>query len=370
MPRRARNTGRKPPFRLRREARTCDFGWLESLTEDDAYELFKQARWCMNDGQPYCPVCGSLRCKPIATRPRWWVCSERRCRKHFSVTSGTIFHSRKLPFLKMVKMLFHFAGAPKGIPALQMSFIIDCQYKTAYVNLQKLRQAMSQAREGIHLSDDIEIDAAWFGGKVKQANMKKDRVDRRKLKRGKESKERCILVLRERRKSGRTVAFAADSENQAVATAAARTLIDYRYPAVFYTDGHQAYDDLEAFGELRSGDHSLGFSINGISSNLAESFFSRARRGEYGSYHHMGPVWLDLYAGEMAWRENNRRVGNKQVMEKLLRFALSHPVSRLLKGYWQHWQVPDDELERRELRWQRVFRRVWERRLPGNIQFA
>jgi hypothetical protein len=352
MPRRRRHTGEKPPFRLSREARDADFAWLNALTEKDAVGIFRRLRWHETDGEPYCPECGSFRCRELSTRPGWWQCGEKGCRKQFSVTSGTVFHSRKLPFLKLVKLVFLFAASVKGMPALQLSFHLDCQYKSAYVNVQKLRQAMSSDRDATWLDGAIEVDGAYFGGKIRPANMKVDRVDRRKEKR-KEDRERVVMVFRQEK--GPTVAFAAQSEAGAVAVAAARALVRPGAAPVFRADGHAAYEDLEAFGELRVTDHSKGFVVDGISTNLAESFFARCRRGEVGSYHHMAPTWLDLYAGEMAWRENCRRVPVRKAMEKALKTALRHPVSRLLKGYWQHWELPDEFLERPELRWARVF---------------
>jgi hypothetical protein len=362
MPRRARHTGKMPPYRLRREARTCDFDWLASLTEDDAYKIFADIRWRANDGKPYCPACGSARCYGIRTRRGVWSCAARKCRKQFSVTSGTIFHSRKLPFLKLVKLLFHFISGPKGFPALQMSFLVDCQYKSAYVNQQKLRQAMGSERNELWLSGKVEVDGAYFGGKVKPANMKKERVDRRKLKKLETSKERCVIVFRmrdDKKRLGKAIAFATEGETQPVLAAAARALLKPGVEPIFFSDGHKAYEDLEAFGPLFAGDHSKGYSIKGVNTNQAENFFSRARRAEYGSYHHMGATWLDLYAGEISWRENNRRVGNREAMFKALTQALDHPVSRILKGYWQHWLLPDDELERKEVRWRRIFGPMW-----------
>ena len=43
--------------------------------------------------------------------------------------------------------------------------------------------------------------------------------------------------------------------------------------------------------------------------NQAESFFSRLRRAEIGQHHRIG-IHLHQYAGEMAWREANRRKPN------------------------------------------------------------
>lgn len=42
-----------------------------------------------------------------------------------------------------------------------------------------------------------------------------------------------------------------------------------------------------------------------------------------------------LYAGEMAWREDNRRVANGAQFAMLASAALASGVSRQWKGYWQ-----------------------------------
>ena len=43
---------------------------------------------------------------------------------------------------------------------------------------------------------------------------------------------------------------------------------------------------------------------------MAESFFSRLRRAEIGTHHHIAGPYLASYAAEMDWREDNRRVAN------------------------------------------------------------
>jgi len=43
---------------------------------------------------------------------------------------------------------------------------------------------------------------------------------------------------------------------------------------------------------------------------MAESFFSRLRRAEIGTHHHIDGRYLSAYAMEMAWREDNRRISN------------------------------------------------------------
>src|SRR5437667_4109499 len=43
---------------------------------------------------------------------------------------------------------------------------------------------------------------------------------------------------------------------------------------------------------------------------MAESFFARLRRSEIGIGHRFAGPYLNAYADEMAWREDNRRVSN------------------------------------------------------------
>ena len=348
--------GQKPPetsFRLTKEARNKCVKWLDSLTEQTAYDWFKERRFRDNGGAPFCPRCESTRVYDLASRPKWWKCARKGCHHQFSVTSGTILHSRKLSFVSLVKIIFCFADCAKGRSACEMHLVRNHGYQTMWVNLMKIRESMSSTREDVWLREIIEIDAAYFGGKIRPANRKsqRDQQDRRKaeFQKGK----RAIMVVRQRQ--GKTVMFAADDESPAVARAIARQLVDHTgHGALLITDQATAYNDLEAFAPHMTVDHSKGFMSDGISTNQAESAFSRARRSEIGIYHHWSPTWLDFYAGEMSWRENQRKVSTHDKAQEMLDGMLSHPVSRNLKGYWQHYQLPFNQRERGEQRWSRV----------------
>ena len=64
------------------------------MTDDEARDTFKRIRWESTAGEPYCPHCGCLTVYTLAETPPRWKCSG--CRRKFSLTSGTLFHSRKL----------------------------------------------------------------------------------------------------------------------------------------------------------------------------------------------------------------------------------------------------------------------------------
>ena len=64
---------------------------------------------------------------------------------------------------------------------MQLSRDLDVQYKTAFVLAHKLREALAAETAELRLSNTVEVDGAYFGGPVRQANLKADRVDRRLL---------------------------------------------------------------------------------------------------------------------------------------------------------------------------------------------
>ena len=47
--------------------------------------------------------------------------------------------------------------------------------------MHKLREAMAKETAETRLQGEVEIDGAYFGGHVRPANMRTDRVDRRLL---------------------------------------------------------------------------------------------------------------------------------------------------------------------------------------------
>src|SRR6202030_1640439 len=70
------------------------------------------------------------------------------------------------------------------------------------------------------------------------------------------------------------------------------------------------WDALHARYLTRRINHQESYSDGEACTNQAESFFSRLRRAEIGTHHHISGRYLHAYASEMAWREDSRRVSN------------------------------------------------------------
>jgi transposase-like protein len=311
-------------FLLSAQARTLSLAKVMRLSDDEAFETFKAVRWSSTNGAPVCPKCGGLVVYTYAAR-RIFKC--KACGHQFSVTSGTIFASRKMPIRDLLAAIAIFVNGAKGHSALQLSRDLDCQYKTAFVLAHKLREAMG-SRALPTVSGTVEIDGAYFGGYVKPENRKEDRKDRR-LAQNRTGKRRVVVVMRER--GGSTLPFVVESEAAALPTIIQRV----QAGSTIHVDEASSWDALHARFDARRINHSVAFSVDGACTNQAESYFSRLRRAEIGTHHHVSGRYLGSYALEMAWREDHRRVDNGRQYTLVAQAALQHPVSRIWKGYWQ-----------------------------------
>ena len=128
-------------FLLSAAARTLSLKTIFSEGEDAAYRRFRRLRWPDTDGAPVCPACGCLDIYDLTTRRRFKCAA---CHHQFSVTSGTIFASRKLSFVDLLGAICLFVNASKGLSAVQFSRDLDVQYKTAFVLMHKLREAVER----------------------------------------------------------------------------------------------------------------------------------------------------------------------------------------------------------------------------------
>ena len=312
-------------FLLSAQARTISLKAVFTMGEDKAYETFRQMRWPETNGEAVCPRCGCVEAYEISTRRRFKCVG---CHHQFSVTSGTIFASRKLSFTDLLAAIIIFVNGAKGVSALQVSRDLDVQYKTAFVLSHKLREAMAREDIGRQLDGEVEIDGAYFGGYVKPENRKEDRKDRR-LKVNTSGKRQCVVIMRERK--GRSLPFIVRNEGDAVPFVRDHvgTL------ATIYADEGTGWDALHAGWDTRRVNHSIAFKDEGVCTNQAESYFSRLRRMEVGTHHHIAGPYLAAYAREASWREDNRRVPNGTQAAMVADAAMASGVSRAWKGYWQ-----------------------------------
>lgn len=316
-------------FLLSSAARSLSLRAVARMSDEEARQAFAAVRWSDNEGKPYCPSCGCADVLAYACRP---IFKCKGCGKQFSFTSGTIFANRKLALRDILLAIAIFVNGAKGHSALQLSRDLDVQYKTAFVLAHKIREALAATDKGATVSGEVEIDGMYTGGYVKPANWKEHRRDRR-LAVNQNGKRRVVIVARER--NGKTITFVAKTEDASVPTLRERI----EPGSTVYADEASHWDQLHARYLTKRINHSQAYSDGEGCTNQAESFFSRLRRAEIGTHHHISGPYLAAYAAEMDWREDNRRISNGEQYLVAVNAVARHAVSQQWKGYWQRGQA-------------------------------
>ena len=321
-------------FLLSAAARTLPLASVVRMSDEEVERVFIRLRWADNGGNAYCPHCG---CTTVymARRPNGsarWRC--KACRKDFTITSGTLFASHKMPLRAYLMAIAIFANEVKGKSMLALSRDLGTQYKTAFVLAHKMREAMASEVSKFEIGGDgksAEIDGGYFGGYVKPANKRENRRDRR-LRENRSGKRKVVVVIRER--GGETLPGVFRSEAEALNFIRANVLPK----TTLYADEAASWDDLHAKFELHRINHQEAYSLGGeeaIHTNGAESFFCRMRRGEIGHHHHVAGPYLIRFAEEAAWRETYKRVANGTQVDRIVALAMHHKPSVDFCGYWQ-----------------------------------
>jgi transposase-like protein len=321
-------------FLLSSAAKTLTLGSVVRMSDSEVERTFIRLRWHDSDGKPRCPKCtsetvwegrrdGNLR----------WQC--KACHREFTLTSGTLFASRKMPLRGYLMAIAIFINEVKGKSMLALSRDLGTSYKAAFVLAHKIREALaSEVRAGEPLGGDgkrAEVDGGYFGGYVKPANRRENRRDRR-LAVNQSGKRRVVVIIRERGPEGKALPGVFRNEADAVEFIRKNLAPQTR----LYADEAASWNDLHSKYELERINHQDAYSLpGGVYTNNAESFFSRMRRAEIGHHHHVAGPYLIRFAQEAAWRENNRRVSNGKQVDQVVTLAMRHKPSVDFAGYWQ-----------------------------------
>ena len=318
-------------FLLSRPAKTLSLASVFRMSDAEAEAMFCRVRWPETEGAPVCPSCGGLNAY-VCRRPNGLLRFRcRACVKDFSVTSGTIFAQHKLPLRGYLAAIAIFCNEVKGKSALALSRDLGVSYKAAFVLLHKLREAMAEEMKGRIVGGEgkvAEVDGGYFGGYIKPANHKENRIDRRFAK-NQNGKRKVVVIIRER--GGASLPAVFRTEGAALSFIKARVAKG----TVVNADEATSWEGLHSSFEMKRIDHSKAYSMDGACTNWAEEYFSRLRRAESGHHHHIAGAYLLRYAQEASWREDNRRMSNGDQVHAVAGLAMHKKTSVDFVGYWQ-----------------------------------
>lgn len=347
----------KRPFCQTKAYRNLTEENITGLTEEQAREQFTLFRWGSTTVMP-CPACGVIDQHYVRKTRRQWRC--KHCFTDFSVTTGTPFLDRKLPFKKILWLIYDFTSSPKGCAADEYHAKRGVTLRTAFLNYHKVREALFEMRDLTPLSGLIQVDGGHFCGKPRRPRQRQQitsAIVNNKLRNRKASmipggqtptiepwnleklkNRRIAVVLRQVGKKGegasRTIVAVAMNENADSVIPLIKKYVQPR--AQVWTDDGHGYMKLSVWYNHETVRHSKEYSTdNGVNNNQAESYFSRLRRAEYGIYHGMRHQYFAFYANEYVWRADmkGRSLSEKytDTMEKIFKCG----PSKAWRGYAQ-----------------------------------
>jgi transposase-like protein len=110
---------------------------VTAMTDQEALDRFQKIRWPETDGQPACVRCGTTEVYKLGTR-NTYKC--KKCRKHFSMTTGTLFESRKMPIRAYLMAVALFLNGDAKGNASRLARTMGIQYRTAYNLADRIRE--------------------------------------------------------------------------------------------------------------------------------------------------------------------------------------------------------------------------------------
>jgi transposase-like protein len=231
----------------------------------------------------------------------------KSCKRQFTATVGTIFEDSHIPLNKWLAAIYLMCASKKGVSAHQIHRMLAVTYKTAWYMCHRVRAAMKD-RVGL-LSGTIEADETYVGGRprghMKHRSAKYNMSER--IQQAK-AKKTAVFGILERGGRVRTVTMPNANKRQMQDAFMANVSLQ---DSVLVTDESNLYDDIRRLLPHRTVRHADEYVTgDGIHTQGIENFWSILKRQLYGTHHHVQPGFLSMYADEVAFKHNTRKIND------------------------------------------------------------
>lgn len=265
-------------------------------TEESCREYLIQQRW---NGKPVCPHCGVDKKPYVIEGGKRFKCSDKDCRKKFSVTVGTFFENSNIDLRTWFAAMYLITAHKKGISSCQLARDLRVHQKTAWFILHRIRGMVSSQSPGM-LNDHVQVDETFVGGKDKNRHASK--------KKGHEGKTMVFGALQT---GGKVKTKVLPDVSGASLQGAVTQFV--RVGSIMVSDDARGYTEVKHNYAHVVVNHSGGQYVNGaFHTNGIENFWSLFKRGMIGIYHQVSAKHLQAYADEFAYRYNTRKVNDQE----------------------------------------------------------
>ncbi len=272
-------------------------------TEEAARNYFERMRW---PNGPVCAHCGSSERiyartanEKSGVRAGLYKCGE--CGDTFTVTVGTVMEDSKIPLSKWLIAFYMMCASKTQVSALQLQRQLELgSYRTALFLCHRIRYGLKDVFPAAQLTGEVEADETYIGGKVRGKG------------RGYKGNKTVIVSLVER--DGDVRSHVRDSVNSKGIEALLETHVAPE--AHLNTDESPLYTKAgERFASHETVNHSKeeyarrdSSSGRTVTTNTVEGFFGNSKRSIDGTHHHVSRQHLHLYAAELDFKYNTRKV--------------------------------------------------------------
>src|SRR5579863_6108193 len=290
---------------------------------DNCHRFMVVLRW--PDGVVRCPRCGSDNVDWLPNA-RVFKCYEKHERQKFSLKVGTIFEDSPIGLDKWLPVMWQLVNCKNGVSSWEIHRAIGVTQKSAWFMLQRGRLALQDEKTGGKLNGEVEVDETLIGGKTR--NMHKARKAKVRMEGRNTGGKTTVIGILERK--GRVRTKVASDRKKKIMQPFIKENVETG--ATIHSDEYGdmwRMDDEYVHGLVNH----LQTYVNGnVHTNGLENFWSLLKRSLGGTYVSVEPFHLFRYVDEQAFRFNNRKDADGELLNDSDRFvaAMRQIVGRRL----------------------------------------